>query len=94
MKHIEGKNKQVKVFAYTLSTCIWCKKTKKLLQELDIDFDYEDVDLLEDGEKDKAVEAMEKWVKSASFPLLIFDNKKHISGFDEDAIKKALKSDE
>jgi glutaredoxin-like protein NrdH len=43
--HITGKNKG-KVVMYGLSTCIWCKKTRQLLTDLGMDFDYVYVDLL------------------------------------------------
>ena len=87
--HVDGKEKE-KVLLFTLSTCIWCRKTKNLLKELDVSYDYEDVDLLDETEKEKTVKEMEKWIKSASFPLIVVDNKKHISGFDEDEIKKVV----
>ncbi|MEI7640593.1 MAG: glutaredoxin family protein [bacterium] len=90
MKHVDGKNSKCAVKIYTLSTCVWCKKTKNLLKTLDVAFDYEDVDLLDETEKEKVIKEMEKWVRAIAFPLIVVDNKKHISGFDETEIKKAL----
>ena len=43
---VEGKNKKHRVMLYALSTCIWCKKTKKLLDNLDVCYDFVFVDLL------------------------------------------------
>jgi len=43
--HITGINKG-KVVMYGLSTCVWCKKTRQLLTDLGVDFDYIYVDLL------------------------------------------------
>ncbi len=43
--HVPG-NVRGKVVLYALSTCMWCKKTKKLLNELAVDYYYVDVDLL------------------------------------------------
>jgi glutaredoxin-like protein NrdH len=37
--HITG-IKKGKVVMYGLSTCIWCKKTRQLLTDLGVDFDY------------------------------------------------------
>jgi len=45
MKHVEGENKG-KVILYALSTCVWCKKTKRLLNQLGVDYYFIDVDLL------------------------------------------------
>ena len=34
INHVDGQDKG-KVMLYALSTCVWCKKTKKLLDKLD-----------------------------------------------------------
>ncbi|PXF56785.1 MAG: hypothetical protein C4B59_16340, partial [Candidatus Methanogaster sp.] len=49
MVHIEGEDKG-KIILYALSTCVWCKKTKKLLTELGVDFHYVYADLLKEDE--------------------------------------------
>ncbi len=74
-----------------LSTCVWCKKTKKLLEELGVSFEFEDVDLLEGSAREKVLAEFEKWNSGGGFPLLIIDNKKCIKGFNEEEIRKALK---
>lgn len=89
MKHVEGKNK-CNVMLYALSTCIWCKKTKKLLQNLGVEYYYEDVDLLEGEEREKAEKEISKWIKTFSFPLIVLNNNRHISGFDEQKIRQEL----
>lgn len=40
---------------YALSTCVWCKKTKKLLTELGVDFSYVYVDLLKGEEQARVI---------------------------------------
>ncbi|MGD0566099.1 MAG: glutaredoxin family protein [Candidatus Goldiibacteriota bacterium] len=87
MEHIKGK-KMGEVFLYTLSTCIWCKKTKALLKELGVDFTYEDVDLLEGEESEKTENEMEKYTDNPSFPLIIINGKFFHSGFDEAIMRK------
>jgi ferredoxin-thioredoxin reductase catalytic subunit len=50
MEHVVGKKKgDVKLYA--LSTCVWCKKTKQLLNELGVDYHYTFVDLLPEDER-------------------------------------------
>ncbi|MDD1679584.1 MAG: glutaredoxin, partial [Methanomicrobiales archaeon] len=44
-EHKEGKKKG-KITLYALSTCGWCKKTKELLTDLEVDFSYIYVDRL------------------------------------------------
>ena len=77
---------------YALSTCGWCAKTKELLRELGVEFDYTYVDLLEGKEQDDAMNQVEKWNTSGSFPTLVINNKKSIVGFKEQEIRSELGS--
>lgn len=47
-----------KVKMYTLSTCPWCKKTKKFFKEHEIPFEYIDYDLTDDETREKIVDEM------------------------------------
>ena len=87
MTHVKGKNKG-KIMLYTLSTCIWCKKTKALLKELGVEYSYEDVDLLEGEDEEKADAEMKKYSDNVSFPLIIIDGKFFCCGFEEDKLRK------
>jgi glutaredoxin-like protein NrdH len=89
MKHVEGKHKKKKVVVYALSTCIWCKKTKKLLKDLEVCYDYEDVDLLSEEEREEIESVMDGW-GGVSFPLIVVDDKHAIHGYDEEAVKKKI----
>jgi glutaredoxin len=86
---VNGKNKGA-VMLYALSTCQWCHKTKTLLEELGIAFDYDYVDLLEGKEQDTAMDTLERWNPSGSFPTLVIDNKRAIVGFREQEIREAF----
>lgn len=79
---------QVRLF--TLSTCIWCKKTKALLKELDVAYQYVDVDLLDGVEREKALEELKRFNPLCSFPSLVVNNGACIVGYDEARIKEAL----
>ncbi len=87
---VEGKNKKHKVHIFTLSTCGWCKKTKALLKELDCEYSYVDMDLLEDGESDKVKKEMQKWNPAKTFPTIVVNDKHCIVGYDPDKIKGLL----
>lgn len=82
---VEGKDKG-DIIIYTLSTCGWCKKTKNLLNELEVAFEYIDVDL----ETSEVQEKIEKMSPMMSYPTIVI-GKKVITGFDEKAIRRALK---
>jgi len=90
-EHVNGKNRGT-VMLYALSTCGWCGKTKELLRQLGIEFSFVYVDLLEGSEQDDAMNAVEKWNPSGSFPTLVINNKKAIIGFREQEIREALGS--
>ena len=85
--HVGGKNKG-KIVLYAISTCIWCKKTKRLLSELGIAYDYVFVDLLSGREKNNAREHVAQWNPRGSFPTIVIDDKKTIIGYDIQKIKE------
>jgi len=87
--HVEGNNKG-KVMLYALSTCGWCKKTKALLGELGVGYDYTDVDLLKGSEQTAAIGELQKFNPDCNFPTLVIDGGKCIVGFKEDEIRQAL----
>ncbi|PNX46050.1 MAG: NrdH-redoxin [Thermoplasmata archaeon M8B2D] len=88
VEHVEGENKG-KIMLYALSTCGWCRKTKELLNELGVEYEYIYVDLLEDEDGDTAMEEVKKWNPRLSFPTLVIDDK-CIVGFKEDEIREVL----
>ncbi len=90
IEHVEGK-KAGKLMLYALSTCIWCKKTKQLLSDLGVEYDYTFVDLLQGPEKEDTMKIVAKWNPECSFPTLVVNDSKCIVGFKEKEIKEALK---
>jgi glutaredoxin-like protein NrdH len=89
IKHVEGTNKG-NVMLYALSTCVWCKKTKHLLNDLGVDYYYIDVDLLDTDEKEKTKKEIMRWNPSCSFPTLVINNDTCIVGYKEHQIKEAV----
>ncbi len=87
--HIPGIDRG-KVIMYGLSTCVWCKKTKKLLTDLGVDFEYIYVDRLEGKEEDEAVEEVRRFNPSVSFPTVVINDEKAIVGFKEKEIRESL----
>jgi glutaredoxin len=75
---------------YALSTCPYCKRTKRFLDQHNIVYECIDVDLLDDDKQDKVLEEVEKLTGRRSFPVVII-GKEVIVGHDEDKLKKALK---
>jgi glutaredoxin-like protein NrdH len=86
---VEGNNKG-DVFLYALSTCIWCKKTKRLLDELGVAYSYVYVDLLEGDELEMAKKDIMKYNPECSFPTMVINGASCILGFKEEEIRKVL----
>jgi glutaredoxin len=89
IKHVKGRKKG-DIFLYALSTCGWCKKTKRILDEKGLEYSYVDVDLLDDSESEKAMEEVRRWNPSCSFPTIVINGKHAIKGYLLDEIKRAI----
>ena len=87
--HIDGKDKG-NVMIFALSTCGWCRRTKLLMQKLGVSYDFVDVDLAPDNEKEEIDKAISKWNPGGGFPTIVIDDKKCIIGYREDEIKELL----
>ena len=87
---VPGKNTKHKVFLYTLSTCVWCKMTKQYLQDNSIQFEYVDVDLSTDEDRDKIRKEIQQKGGILSYPTTIVDDKKVVTGFRKDLLAKEL----
>lgn len=87
---VPGKNKG-KVMLYALSTCGWCKKTRALLEELGVEYDYCYVDLEDHEGQEKALEELSKHNPDGNFPTVVINSDKTIIGFQESELRKALK---
>jgi glutaredoxin-like protein NrdH len=90
IKKVEGTKKDHKVFLYTLSTCGWCKKTKEMLAEAGVEYDYLDVDQIKADERKNAFDELKRRNAPLGFPVIIIDDSKLISGYDPSKIKEAL----
>lgn len=91
MKKVSGENKDRDVEIFTLSTCAWCKKVKKLLKNLDIEYKYADIDLLSGKEKERAEKDLEEYNPQMSTPTIVVDGGDTvIVGFKEEKIEEEL----
>jgi len=63
-------------------------KTKALLNQLNIEYSYIDVDLADEKDQDEIVEEIKKYNPACSFPTIIVDDNYSIIGFDEEKIRE------
>ena len=77
---------------YALSTCPWCKKTKKLLNENEVQYDFVDVDLAADDLQETIRHEIQQLGVDASFPIIVV-NGKAIVGYNPEEILRALENE-
>lgn len=82
--------KRGEIKLYAISTCVWCKRTKKLLGDLGVEYSFIFVDQLDRKIRDEVEEEVTKWNPRCSFPTMVINNEKAIVGFQETEIKEAL----
>jgi glutaredoxin-like protein NrdH len=85
-----GEQNKHKVVLYALSTCVWCKMTKQFLKDNDVEFEYIDVDLCAEEDKQKIRQHIQSKGGSLSYPTTIVDENVLITGFRKDQLKGAL----
>ncbi|TRO47543.1 glutaredoxin family protein [Candidatus Bathyarchaeota archaeon] len=87
---VSGQKRHHKVVLYALSTCAWCKMTKQFLKDNDVEYDYIDVDLCEEEDKQKIREHIQSKGGPLSYPTIIVDDNVLITGLRKDKLKEAL----
>jgi len=87
---VNGKNNKHKVLLYALSTCAWCKMTKQFLKDNNIEYEYVDVDLCHEEDKEKIKREILNRGGILSYPTIIVDDKILITGFRKDKLKEIL----
>jgi len=88
---VPGSNNKHRVLLYALSTCAWCKREKKLLKDENIEYEYIDVDLCDEMDRNKIQNDIKRRGGRPVYPTIIIDDDILITGFDENRIKEALR---
>ena len=86
---VQGNRSIGKVTLYALSTCIWCRKTKAILDRSGVDYEYVFVDELEADEQARMREEARKLAGKVLFPVVVI-NEDVIVGWSESELKEAL----
>ncbi|MGA3111491.1 MAG: glutaredoxin family protein [Candidatus Bathyarchaeia archaeon] len=87
---VAGKNNKHRVFVFALSTCVWCNLTKQYLNENHIEYEFVNVDLADEEDKQKIRETIQNKGGMLSYPTTIVDDKVVITGFRKDKLSEAL----
>jgi len=79
-----------KIRFYGLSTCMWCKKTKALLEELGAELDITWVNELSGVESENVREAVGKLNPNFSYPTVDFGDGFVVIGYKPEKIEEGM----
>lgn len=77
------------VHLYALSTCPYCRMTKRYLDEHGVNYELTEVDTLDGDAKQSAIEEVKKLSGGTSFPVLVA-NEQVVVGFNKTRIADLL----
>ncbi len=78
-----------KVTIYALSTCLWCKKTKKYFEEKKIPFEAVDYDKQDEDRQEKMMQEMRGAGCTGSFPFVNIGGT-CVQGYDPEEFERLL----
>jgi glutaredoxin-like protein NrdH len=79
----------MEVFLYALSTCFHCRRTKQWLDNHNVKYKFVDVDLADEEEKKRLVKEVKELTGASQFPVIKVGDE-HVTGFNEERLKKLL----
>jgi glutaredoxin-like protein NrdH len=74
---------------YALSTCPYCRMTKRYLDEHAITYEHIEVDMLEGDAKQQAIDTVKELSGGTSFPVMVADDQV-VVGFNKTRIAEIL----
>ena len=87
---VQGKKKKHKILLYAISTCGWCKRTKKFLKDNDVEFEYIDIDRSSSEDKQEARKDIQNRGGLLAYPTIIIDDKILLTGASMDRLREVL----
>jgi glutaredoxin len=87
---IEGtKDSEHKIMLFALSTCIWCRKTRELLETIGVPYEFIYVDELSAQDKSEVMQEVRRHNPKGTFPTLVI-NDVIIVGYKKEQIEREL----
>ena len=87
---VPGSRNEHRVMLYAISTCGWCRRTRKFLEDNDVAFDFIYMDLAKGQERADALEEVRRWNPATSFPTLVVDDAEAVVGYRTNEIAEVL----
>lgn len=85
-----GDKNNHKVLVYAISTCGWCKRAKNFLNENNVEYEFIDIDLANNDDKETIKKDITSRGGPLAYPTLIIDNKILLTGAPQDKLKEIL----
>ncbi len=77
------------ILLYALTTCPYCRMTKRFLDDNGVTYDLIEVDLLEGDERQKVIDEVKRLTGGTSFPVLVADDQV-VVGFNKSRIAELV----
>jgi glutaredoxin-like protein NrdH len=87
---VEGNKRKHKVLIYAISTCGWCRRAKNTLKEMDVEYEYIDVDLCSREDREQIRQDILSRGGRLAYPTIIVDNKILLTGPSREELKEVL----
>ncbi len=81
---------EIDIMLYTLSTCPWCRKTKKFFDERGLTYHFLDIDTLGRKDRQAARDKVVELVGSLQYPVAVIDGTA-VQGYNPDKFTDLLK---
>ncbi len=89
---IDGEKDEREITIFTLSTCMWCKKCKRWLNERNVKYRYIDVDKIQYSQKSEILNYLKKnYQQRVSYPYMVCDKKDVVIGYNPDKYEELMK---
>jgi glutaredoxin-like protein NrdH len=75
---------------YALSTCIWCKRAKRFLSNHQIEYEYIDVDLISQEDRQHVERDIKDRKGRLLFPTIIVDDQMLLTNPQEEQLRQVL----
>jgi glutaredoxin-like protein NrdH len=87
---VQGRHNSHRTAFYGISTCVWCKRTRKFLEDQKVEFEFTYVDLVQGSEREAVLKEVRRWNPATSFPTIVVDDSKSVIGYRPEEIKEVL----
>jgi glutaredoxin-like protein NrdH len=87
---VPGKNNKHNVLLYAISTCGWCKRAKKFLNDNNVEYEYVDIDLVDWKDKEEIRQDIQSRGGRLAYPTIIIDKKVLLTGAPQDKLREVL----